>query len=154
VARRSDLRTPVDDPVWERLESQIAWYDKGSVRSQRMFKALKFTTLAAGATIPLVAGMSFSTWITGGLGVVVVLVEGVLSMNEYHAHWIAYRSTCEALKHEKFLYLGKAGPYAAAPDPRALLAERVESLVSQEHAKWVSAQEQAALRADRSRDPE
>jgi hypothetical protein len=38
--------------------------------------------------------------------------------------------------------LSTAGPYAAADNPRALLAERVESLVSQEHAKWASVQDQ------------
>jgi len=49
----------------------------------------------------------------------------------------------EALKHEKFLYLAAAGPYATATNAHTLLAERVESLVSQEHAKWASGQEQS-----------
>jgi Protein of unknown function (DUF4231) len=52
-----------------------------------------------------------------------------------------YRSSAEALKHEKYLFLASAGPYAAAENPRALLAERVESMVSQEHAKWAAGQE-------------
>ena len=60
-----------------------------------------------------------------------------------HASWIAYRSTAEALKHEKHLHLALAGPYAAVANPDNLLAERVEGLVSQEHAKWVSAQQDA-----------
>jgi DNA modification methylase len=64
----------------------------------------------------------------------------VLRSDQYHANWISYRSS-EALKHEKYLYLGKAGPYAAAKDPHGLLAERIESLVSLEHAKWASGQE-------------
>ncbi len=37
-----------------------------------------------------------------------------------------------------------AGPYANVNDPRALLAERVESLVSQEHAQWATVQQQNA----------
>jgi hypothetical protein len=52
-----------------------------------------------------------------------------------------YRSTCEELRHEKYLYHGKAGPYATAETPYALLTERVESLISKEHAKWVTGQE-------------
>ena len=52
--------------------------------------------------------------------------------------------SCERLKHEQFLYLAHAGPYAADGDPNVLLAERVESLVSQEHAAWVSNREEAA----------
>jgi uncharacterized protein DUF4231 len=69
--------------------------------------------------------------------------EGLQQLNQYQANWISYRSTSEALKHEKFLFLATAGPYAVALDPRVLLAERVESLVSQEHAKWASGQEYA-----------
>jgi hypothetical protein len=38
--------------------------------------------------------------------------------------------------------LGKAAPYTDAPDPHALLAERVESLVSQEHANWLLTRQQ------------
>jgi Protein of unknown function (DUF4231) len=92
--------------------------------------------------LPL-AGINLSQWIVGGLGVLIAVIEGLQQLNQYHANWIAYRSTSEALKHEKFLFLATAGPYAAAIDPRVLLAERIESLVSQEHAKWASGQEYA-----------
>jgi hypothetical protein len=44
------------------------------------------------------------------------------------------------LKHEKYLFLGQAGPYSKAENPTQVLAERVESLASQDHAKWVSVQ--------------
>ena len=49
-------------------------------------------------------------------------------------------------KHEKHLFAARAGPYAAVPRPDALLAERVEGLVSQEHAAWVSQREEAGKR--------
>ncbi len=54
----------------------------------------------------------------------------VLRLNQYQQNWILYRSACEALKHEKYTYLGKASPYTNAADPHALLAERIEPLVS------------------------
>jgi len=74
-------------------------------------------------------------------GVLIAVLEGMLHL-QYQQNWIAYRSTCESLKHEKYVYLGKASPYASAVDPHALLAERIESLVSQEHAKWASVRQQ------------
>jgi len=132
-----------DDPTTQRLEDQIEWYDRRSGRDQRSFKVLKILVIVVAALIPLVAGLPLPTWVPGALGVVIAVAEGIQQLNQYHANWIAYRSTAEALKHEKFLYLAKAGPYAAAPDAHALLAERVESLVSQEHAKWASGQEKA-----------
>jgi hypothetical protein len=48
-----------------------------------------------------------------------------------------------SFKHEKFLYIARAGPYRDAPAPDALLAEHVEGLVSQEHAAWSSSQAEA-----------
>jgi hypothetical protein len=89
------------------------------------------------------AGINLSQLIVGGLGVLIAVLEGLQQLNQYHANWITYRTTSELLKHEKYLFLAKAGPYAAAADPRVLLAERIESLVSQEHAKWASGQEYA-----------
>ncbi len=80
--------------------------------------------------------------VTAGLGVLITVLEGILHLNQYQQNWITYRSTCESLKHEKYTFLGKASPYANVPDPHALLAERIESLVSQEHAKWASVQQQ------------
>jgi len=125
-----------------RLDGQIDWYDQRSLHSQRMFKSLKVLTILAAAIIPLCAGLGVLAWITGGLGALIAVVEGLQQLNQYHHNWIAYRSTCEALKHEKYLYLAGAGPYAAVPNAKGLLAERTESLVSQEHAKWVSSVEQ------------
>ncbi|GBD27921.1 hypothetical protein HRbin30_03278 [bacterium HR30] len=131
------------DPVLERLEGQIAWYDRRSQYSQRWFKWLKGAVLVAAAAIPFLAGIEAPRLLIGGLGALIVVLEGLQQLNQYQHNWITYRSTCEALKHEKYLYLANAGPYASAQDPRALLAERVESLVSQEHARWVSAREEA-----------
>jgi hypothetical protein len=130
------------DVTMDHLQDQIEWYDRNSGNSQRAFKFLKFCTISAAAVIPVLAKIDGTSAIIAGLGVLIVILEGLQQLNQYQSNWIAYRSTCEALKHEKFLYLGKAGVYAAANDAHALLAERIESLVSQENAKWTSAQEQ------------
>jgi hypothetical protein len=135
---------PEIDPVMERLEDQIDWYSRKSATNQKYFKRIKTIEIAAAAIIPLlsVSGFPRMMWVTGGLGVLITILEGMLHLNQYQPNWIAYRSTCESLKHEKYVYLGKAAPYADTPDPHALLAERIESLVSQEHAKWASVQQQ------------
>ena len=104
----------------------------------------RLTEILAAAIIPFLAGLGLSSirFVTAGLGVLITVLEGLLHLNRYQQNWINYRSTCEALKHEKYTYLGKAASYANVPDPHALLAERIESLVSQEHAKWASVQQQ------------
>ena len=59
----------------------------------------------------------------------------------------------KALKHEKYLFLAHAGPYAGSEEGRPLLADRIEGLISQEHAKWVSAREDSSKTGDGARDP-
>ena len=65
------------------------------------------------------------------------LSEGAQHLYQLQENWITYRSTAEALKRERYLYLAKAGPYAEG-DRHKQLAERLEVLISREHAKWTA----------------
>jgi Protein of unknown function (DUF4231) len=141
----------VVDPIMERLEDQIAWYDRKSIWNQHVYKRIKVIEIFAAAIIPLIAALPFpeaqakyKAIITGGLGVLITVLEGLVHLYQYQQNWITYRSTCETLKHEKYTYLGKASPYSGLSEAaaHALLAERIESSVSQEHAKWASSQNQ------------
>lgn len=130
------------DPTWDRLEDQIGWYDRRSTENQRRYKWLKVLELAIAAALPVVAGMKSPVWVTGGLAAMIVVLEGTQHLYQFQEHWITYRSTAEALKHEHFLYLAKAGPYFDE-DRHSRLAERIEGLISQEHAKWTASQTRA-----------
>jgi Protein of unknown function (DUF4231) len=138
------IATSAPDPIIERLEDQIRWYDLKSSSNMRWYKRLKISEIASAAIIPFLAasGIPRAVLVTGVLGILVTVFEGMLQLNQYHENWIRYRSTCESLKHEKYLYLANAGPYASVEKSRSLLAERVEALVSQENAKWTSVQQQ------------
>jgi len=120
-----------NDIVLERLEDQFQWYDKASARNKRMFKGLKTLKIVIAALIPLTTYFAPYKVIPAALGAAIVVFESLHELNQYERTWIRYRSTAEKLKHEKYLFLSTVGPYAAAANPRALLAERVESLVSQ-----------------------
>jgi hypothetical protein len=87
--------------------------------------------------------------VTGGLAALIVVLESVQHLYQFQEHWITYRFTAEALKHEQYLYLAKAGPYTEE-DRHHQLAERIEGLVSQEHAKWTTSHREVNVRpADR-----
>jgi hypothetical protein len=129
-------------PARQRLEDQISWYDSKSMRNQRMFKLLKVAQILGAALVPVLAAASAADWLLGALGAFVLVLEGFQQLFQYQQNWTSYRSTCESLKHEKYLFLAAAGHYASAARPEALLSERVEGLVSQEHAKWTAAQEE------------
>jgi hypothetical protein len=135
--------TPEASPAWDRVRDQIAWYDGRSQSNQRWFKSLKTCQIVTAAAIPVAASASAPLWLAGAGGALIVVLEGLQQLQQYQQNWTNYRATCEQLKHEQFLFMAHAGPYASAGDPEALLAERVESLVSQEHAAWVSNREEA-----------
>ena len=127
------------DPTWQRLEDQIAWYDGRSGDAQRWYKWLKLLEVAVAAVLPVVAGVHAPVGVTGGMAAAIVVLEGSQHIYQFQEHWITYRSTAESLKHERFLYVASAGPYTSG-DRHRQLAERLESLISQEHAKWAATQ--------------
>lgn len=151
--------SPDENSAYPRLEDQIRWYDVKSQFNQRRFKTLKAVELISAALIPLVAGFSFLNAIVDGVGAIVlgtlgaliVVLEGFQHLNQYHHNWVTYRSTCEALRHEKYLYMARTGPYDIkdAAVARKELAARVEALVSTEHAKWVGGREQSRKQLQR-----
>ena len=134
-----------DDPVYGRLDGQIAWYDRKSASNKRWHATLKIIVIVAGALIPFSTGFLWSDqgvvvgrWSAAILGVVIVVLEGVQHLFQFQRDWLRYRATAESLKHEKYLFLGRAGDYATAADPMKLLVERTEMHISREHGSWVA----------------
>jgi hypothetical protein len=127
-------------PAWERLEEQLGWYERKSQHHKRWYQALKVAQIVIAAGIPVVAAAGASAAVAGALGAVVVVLEGLQQLFQFQQNWISYRVTAEALKREKFLYLAGAGPFAGVERPGAVLAQRVERVVSQEYGAWAESQ--------------
>jgi hypothetical protein len=136
---------PPDDPTMERVDQQIEWYDRRSRHAQRLFKTLKAVQIVAAASIPVLTSVGAPVWIAGANGALIVILEGIQQMDQYQQLWVSYRATAEALKHEKYLSLAGSRPYEGLDEQhrRALFAERVESLISQEDSKWKGMQQQS-----------
>jgi Protein of unknown function (DUF4231) len=135
-----------EGPAWKRLEDAIDWYDRRASENRRLYKWLKLLELAVAAAVPVVAGVGSPVWVTGGLAAVVVVLEGAQHLFQFQELWITYRATAESLKHEHYLYLAKAGPYAGE-DRHSKLATRTEALLSREHARWVAGQQGTPARS-------
>ncbi len=141
---------PTDDPIFARLQDQLSWYGQKSREARKAFKIIKVIEIVAAALIPFLTGqIGDKAWpgisyVVGGLGVVITILEGLLHLNQYQENWSSYRATAESLKHEKFMFLAKAGPYANAVDPRVALAERIEAVMAQENSQWVATVQKAS----------
>jgi hypothetical protein len=81
-----------------------------SITNQQYFKRIKMIEIASAAIVPFLSAFSLPRlmWATGGLGVLITVLEGMLHLNQYHRIGLHTVSTCESLKHEKYVYLGKA----------------------------------------------
>jgi len=125
--------------ISSRLDDQIGWYDQKSQSAQCWFKWLRGAEILAAAVIPLIAGFAKApfpvTLVVGILGASIAIISAAISLNQFQENWTEYRTTCESLKHEKFLYLTKSEPYQEE-EPFRLFVQRVESLISKENSAW------------------
>src|SRR5262245_10770203 len=153
AVQKARVQAPKFDPLWDRLQANIEWYDKKAKANQRAHKASKVTIIVLAILIPVLAeygyipGMHDSrALLVGFASGAILLLEGLQALNKWQENWILYRATCEGLRNEQHLFAEKAGPYAGLKPEAAqrLLAERTSSLVMAEHSKWVHA------RADKS----
>jgi hypothetical protein len=142
-----NVSPPSERITLDRLNMQIDWYDQRSGINKTLYKWLKTITLVAATAIPVIttSAMAHERHVAASLGILITVLEALQQLNQYQANWIAYRATAESLKHEKYLYLGAAGIYSRSAKPAVLLAERVELLVSEENAKWLTSQTQASI---------
>ena len=138
---RDDLPdNPSEVAILKRLDDQLLWYSQKSQSARKSFKRIKVAEIVAAALIPFLTGRpwAYVNFAIGGLGVLITILEGILHLNQYQENWTSYRATAESLKHEKFLYLARAGPYLNAANPLPTLAERIEAAISQENSQWVA----------------
>lgn len=123
----------------ERVDNQINWYDKKSQAAQKRFKWFRLFEIVAAASIPIIAGFGGETipvtFIVALLGGCIAIVSAIISLNQYQEIWTEYRTTCETLQHEKFLYNARVEPYDGK-DSFKLFVQRVEALISKEHSAW------------------
>ena len=124
----------------ERLENEIAWYEKKSKRNKQYYYLLRVIELISAALIPFL--INYLTGDTGllksaieTLSIIVLITTGMISIFQFRELWTEYRTNAESLKHEKYLYLSSSSPYDKG-DKFKLLVERVEKLISIEHSRW------------------
>ncbi len=126
----------------QRLEYQIKWYDNKSQSNHWWYKWLRISEIIFAALIPFLTGYITTETpnlklFVGFAGLLIVIITGIVGLCKLQENWIEYRTTCESLRHEKYLFLTKCGIYKTVDDPFCLLVQRVEELISKEHSNWM-----------------
>ena len=129
-----------EDYVEQRINDQIGWYDRRSIKNKRWFQLLRFAEIVVAATIPFLSGFADKSLAIkiaiGASGVFVAVIASLLGLLQLQVHWIEYRATAESLRKEKLLFLTQTDPYNK-DDAFHLLVQRVEALLSNENTGWV-----------------
>lgn len=126
----------------QRVQDQIDWYDKRSTWHKKWFMRMKITETILALTIPFMTGYITTENVglkvlVGFIGIIVAATANIVTLYKLQENWIEYRTVAESLKHEKFLFTTKAGPYkntSSFPD----FVERFESYISKENTQWAS----------------
>jgi hypothetical protein len=152
--------------ISERLDNQISWYEKKSAHNKLRFRICQFIVIVASAIIPIInlglplagpgnAGYPYiALGITAILGGIITIVTALSQMDTYFETWVLYRTTAEALKRERFLYINNAADYSNLPETikNKLLVERVEAMLSSENTKFLSFQQQSRQQSEQQLD--
>lgn len=130
-----------DEYISERVDDQITYYDSQSKSSQSSFKNLTSVQIVSGALIPVISGFSqhidYSEWITAILGLAITISTAALVLNKNQERWINFRTTCETLKHLKYLFLTSSSPYKGESSFDKFVND-IESVISKENSEWSS----------------
>lgn len=127
-----------EEYIKDRVDDQIAWYDRKSASNQRWFRRLRIVEIIAAALIPLLAAyanLDLLKIVVAFLGLVIAVIAGVLGLFQFQENWTNYRNSCESLKQEKYLFLTKSEPYHQK-DPFPIFVQRVEGMMSKERSTW------------------
>lgn len=133
-------RLKIDQYIQERLDDQLNYYSKAASKAKKKYQNLKAAEIAFAALIPFLSALitperMYIKFLVGALGVFVTLFSGILMLYKYHENWVNYRSTEDALKSEKYLFLAQSGPYKNGASDAEFI-EKIESILGNEHQKW------------------
>ncbi|MEC8325117.1 MAG: DUF4231 domain-containing protein [Pseudomonadota bacterium] len=128
-----------EEYLQQRVDDQIAWFDKTSQKNQRWFNVCRIIEITSAALIPFITGM----WadkvagqvVIGILGVLIAICAGLISLKKYQENWINYRATCEVLKKEKYLFISKCNESEHA---FCDFVTRIENILAKENSQWLS----------------
>ncbi|UCF20195.1 MAG: DUF4231 domain-containing protein [Gemmatimonadota bacterium] len=114
-----------------------AFQDAGerALRYQERFRGAELTIIYGGVVavaLGAVAGLTESDMLTTTLAISEAVLAAALGSLafvarslKWHKRWLDARWTAETLRGERFLFVGRQGVYAGAPEPERLLRQRL-----------------------------
>lgn len=124
-----------------RVDEQITWYDKKSLSCQNKYKIAQTIEIVLASLIPLLSAYSkdctFIALVVGALGAAIAIIESITKLYKWHENWIEYRTTCELLRYQKYLFETKSSPYNNDIESiENIFVRNIENIIFSENNKW------------------
>lgn len=125
--------------IEKRVNDQINWMEMKSRKAQQRYKSLKLMEIVSAALIPTTAAIpplnNYLPIVSGTLGFLIVVLNGVQQLQRYHENWLAYRSSSEALKRERILFEAGTSPYKGE-EAYEKFVQNFEAILADENKIW------------------
>ena len=113
----------------------LRYYDKRAVYNQKAYHVCSiYITVVSVFISPILAFKLpddyWSLMIVCFLSPTLVVVAGISAHFKYHANWLRYRATWDALKHEEAYRNAEIDAYGNVPDKNKVFVSRVEELIT------------------------
>lgn len=136
----------VQEYIQTRVDTEIQWYNKRSNYCQRMYQGFQVAKIVLAALIPLLSAYSEKSYMValtvGSFGAVIAIIESIGKLFKYQEYWIQYRTTCELLKHQKYVYLTQSPPYNRSNQTTEnIFIQNIETIISSENNQWKTTNE-------------
>ena len=122
--------------ISERLNGQIAYYDKAAQKHKKMSTYFRVITVVGSALVPVLVNLDFPyvNILTTIISLTVVVLVSIESVLQNGAQWPLYRSTEQLLRKEYFSFTANEGQYAdcEGEDAFRLFVKRVEDAIQAE----------------------
>lgn len=128
--------------ITERLNEQIAYYGKKSIRLQREYYILSILNIIILAFVPFLTLLSdFSQiyrYIIAASSAIASIFSSILLLRKTKDNWLEYRATGEALKTELERYRYQVEAYEKLDKKHAndQLVTQCEKIMQLEHSEW------------------
>jgi hypothetical protein len=107
--------------AWTAYRDQFTSYSHGARTNRLSYQSARIISLTAAAAVTVSAGLSATPWVTASLGALIVVLEGLQQLFQWHENWIAYRQATETMRQHAIDFAAGVAPYDSA-DGRDRLA--------------------------------
>jgi hypothetical protein len=152
-------RIGVTDYMQERVDGQIAYFNRKSSNSQSQYKKINRIEFYLASSIPVLVSLStmeiakkavfghiqdaevnldlIFQIIAAIAGIVMAILNKLMDLENYLDLWKTNRANCEAIEHERYMFLTRTGDYDA-PEPTAFakFVDKIESIINNDVQKW------------------